>query len=187
MTDKVYARVDGGAVAEIVTLDAAIDIVTAFAAALVFVDITVVVPQPQVGWTYNGVVFAPPVGPTLEQVQTAQIAVLTAACDAEIAAGYTSTALGTAHTYPTKTTDQLNMSASVVASLLPGIATDWTTPFWCADGTGAWAMRAHTAAQIQQAGSDGKALIQAAQVKLAALSVQVMAAADAAAVQAVAW
>ncbi len=125
--------------------------------------------------------------PSLAALQATQIAVLTAACDAEIAAGYISTALGAAYTYPTKTTDQLNMSASVVASLLPGIAGGWTTPFWCADAAGVWAMREHTAAQIQQAGSDGKALIQAAQVKLAVLSAQVMAAADAAAVQAVAW
>lgn len=130
---------------------------------------------------------ADPPPPSLDDIKAGQLAVLQAACDAEIAAGYTSSALGAAHLYPTKDADQLNMSASVVASLLPGIAAGWTTPFWCADGSGAWAMRDHTAAQIQQAGTDGKAMIQTAQVKLADLSVQVLAATDAAAVQAINW
>jgi hypothetical protein len=136
----------------------------------------------------NGrIVLVDPPPPSLEEIKAAQLAALQAACDAEIAAGYASAALGAAHTYPTKANDQLNMSASVVASLLPGLPPDWTTPFWCADAAGAWAMREHTAAQIQQAGSDGKAMIQAAQVKLATLSAQVLAAADAATVQAVVW
>lgn len=124
---------------------------------------------------------------TLAQVQAAQIATLAAQAQAAIVGGYSSAALGSAYTYPSTPTDQANMQASVVASLLPNLASGWTTPFWCADGTGAWAMRNHTAAQIQQAGSDGKAMIQAAQVQLATLTAQVQAATTNAAVQAITW
>lgn len=91
---------------------------------------------------------------------------LTAACAAAITAGYVSEALGTAHDYPNKATDQSNMAASVLASLMPGLADDWTTPFWCADEAGVWAMRPHSAAQIRQVGADGKAHVLACQARL---------------------
>lgn len=132
------------------------------------------------------VAWVPP-PPTLAAVQAAQIALLRAACDAAITGGYTSSALGAPHTYPSTVLDQQNMIASVTASLLPGLAAGWTTPFWCEDSTGAWAMAPHTAAQIQQAGSDGKAAVVAAQQHLATLSAEVAAAATTAAVQAIAW
>ena len=45
----------------------------------------------------------------------------------------------------------------------------------------------HTAAQIQQVGSDAKSAIVAALEKNASLAAQVMAAADVAAVQAIVW
>ena len=103
----------------------------------------------------------------------AKLAELEAACVAQILAGYTSAALGAPHTYPAKDADQRNMTASVTASLLPGLAADWTAPFWCADADGTWAMQPHTAAQIQQAGADGYAAILAARVKLAGLNARV--------------
>jgi hypothetical protein len=123
----------------------------------------------------------------LATIQARAIAGLRAACNAAIEGGYTSAALGGLHTYPALPTDQANMIASVTASLLPGLAAAWTTPFWCVDITGAWAMRAHTAAQIQQAGSDGKAAIVAAQQRLAALAVRVTAATSAAEASAITW
>lgn len=126
--------------------------------------------------------------PTLAQAQAAQIAALTAACAAAITGGYSSSALGAPHTYPSGTTDQINMMGSVTASTLPAASVaGWTTPFWCEDATGAWSYQNHTAAQIQQAGSDGKAWVVACQLKLAGLNAQVAAATTAAAVEAVTW
>lgn len=124
---------------------------------------------------------------TLSSAQAAKLAEVTAACGAAILAGYTSAALGILHTYPAKDTDQANMTASVVASLLPGLPADWTTPFWCADASLTWAFVPHTAAQIQQAGQDGKTAILAAQARLADLKAQIAAATTADQVNALSW
>ena len=123
----------------------------------------------------------------LSQQQAAQIATLRAACGAAITGGYQSSALGAAHTYPSGMTDQINMLGSVSASVLPNLSSTWTTEFWCADTTGSWAYQAHTATQIQQAGTDGKAWATACQTKLATLSAEVMAATTYAGVVAVVW
>ncbi|MCA2408408.1 hypothetical protein [Rhizobium leguminosarum] len=123
----------------------------------------------------------------LAALKASRIAVLTAACAAAIVGGYSSSALGSEHRYPSKQTDQINMMGSVTDSLLPGQAPDWRTPFWCADESGAWAFRHHTATQIQAAGADGKEHILQCQTKLMQLSVQVMAAASAEAVAAIGW
>lgn len=127
----------------------------------------------------------PPI--TLAEAQAAQVANLSAACQAQIYAGFQSSALGAVHTYPAKDKDQTNLSGSVVASLLPGLSSTWSTPFWCEDASGNWSFAPHTAAQIQQVGADGKAAILAALEKNATLSAQVMAAASVAEVQAVVW
>lgn len=42
---------------------------------------------------------------TLAEAQAAKTAQLTAACAAQIVAGFTSSALGSTHTYPSKETD----------------------------------------------------------------------------------
>ena len=128
-----------------------------------------------------------PPTPTFAEVQAAQITTLSAACATEIVGGYQSSALGSVHTYPAKPTDQINMLGSVTASLLPGLSTGWTTPFWCADDKGAWSFQMHTAAQIQQAGADGKTAVATSQTKLATLSAEVMAATTADAVNAIVW
>ena len=139
-----------------------------------------------IGDSYDGKAFtAQP--QTLASAQSAQISALTASCAAAITSGYTSSALGSAHTYPSGATDQINMIGSVTASLLPGLASGWTTPFWCADSTGAWSFAPHTAAQIQQAGDDGKAWVVTCQTKLQTLSASVSAAKTLAAVQAIVW
>ena len=125
---------------------------------------------------------------TLAAAQQAQIATLSAACAAQIVGGFTSSALGAPHTYPSKIpTDQINLMGSVTDSLLPGLPTGWTTPFWCADASGNWSFAPHTAAQIQQAGQDGKANVANSQGKLAILTAQVMVATTVAAVSAISW
>jgi hypothetical protein len=99
------------------------------------------------------------IGPSLEEAKAAQIAAVRHACEAAIFAGFECDALGTPHTYPAKDRDQQNLAASVLASIMPGLPANWTTPFWCADANGNWAFVNHTAAQIQAVGTAGKAAI----------------------------
>ncbi len=234
MANKIYARIAAGVVAEIVTLDAGINIASAFHASLAFVEITSLSPQPAVGWTYNGSAFAAPV-PTLAVAQDLANAALIAACANAIAAGCLSSALGSPHTYPTGQTDQANLTASAVdaqrvpaswqastaytvgqdvmagavrlictapgtsgATVPSGPGADasvtwaaWTTPVMCASGdptvAANWSLAPHSAAQVEQAGADVKAMIVAARTKLAQLKAQLAAAMTAAAAQAVVW
>lgn len=130
---------------------------------------------------------APTAAQQLAEAQAAQVDFVDAACQGAIYAGFTSSALGTPYTYPAKATDQQNLSASVLASLLPGATSSWTTDFWCADPAGNWALRAHTAAQIQQVGVDGKSAISTAIAKKVQLESQIAAATTIAAVQAIVW
>lgn len=97
-------------------------------------------------------------------------------CADAILAGFVSLALGAAYTYPAKPNDQLNLIGSVAASFYPNVGADWLTPFWCADGAGVWAFRAHTAAQIQQVGVDGKNAILNCMTINERLAAQIMAA-----------
>jgi len=101
----------------------------------------------------------------LDEVKRRRVASLRATCAATITGGFASSG----RTYPSRPADQANMTASISASLFPNLPADWTTPFWCADGAGVWEFRSHTAARIQQVGTDGKAMIVGAQTKLAEL------------------
>ncbi len=118
---------------------------------------------------------APTAAQQLAAAQSAQSIALSAACQTAIYAGFISSALGAVHTYPAKDIDQQNLSASVLNSLYPNLPTGWPTPFWCADSNGNWAYLPHTAAQIQQAGSDGKSAILANLTKNATLQAQIAA------------
>lgn len=114
---------------------------------------------------------------TLDEARADKATEMRAACDGAILAGFTSSALGAVYRYPAKMTDQTNLAGSILASILPGNVTDWTTPFWCADATGEWAFRPHTAAQIQQVGRDGKTAILAAMTRNEVLRAQIATAA----------
>lgn len=138
------------------------------------------------GWTFADGKFSAPAA-SLEDAKAARIIFLTSACAAAIVGGYSSGALGSDHVYPSGVTDQINMMGSVTASLLPELAPDWVTPFWCEDSDGLWAYRPHTASEIQQAGSDGKAHVVNCQSTLAQLSASIMAASTPAAVAAIEW
>jgi hypothetical protein len=124
---------------------------------------------------------------TLAAAQASQAQTLNSACANAITAGFTSSALGSAYTYPSGVTDQQNLTASILASLLPGLAEGWTTPFWCANSSGVWAWTNHTAAQIQQVGTDAKTAILALQSQNATLQAQVAAATTVDAVAAITW
>lgn len=130
---------------------------------------------------------APTAAQLLAQAQAAQIGIITQACAAAITSGFSSSALGSAHTYPSGLTDQANLAANVVSSLLPGLPSTWTTPQICCDANGVWAYVAHTAAQIHQVGSDGKAAILGYLTKKASLQAEIEAATTVSAVQAITW
>lgn len=109
----------------------------------------------------------------IEKAKLSKIAELKSMCTNTITAGFYSEALGVKHLYPAKILDQSNLVASVLDSLLPGNAAEWSTPFWCMDEDGVWYFRTHTALQIQQAGKDGKASILASISKNEILATQV--------------
>jgi hypothetical protein len=56
--------------------------------------------------------------PPLAAAQAAQITAISAACQAAIYAGFSSSALGAAHTYPAEAKDQTNLASSVLSALL---------------------------------------------------------------------
>ena len=123
----------------------------------------------------------------LSTVQNSQIVTVNAACSAAITGGFHSSALGSVHLYPSQLTDQANLAANVLSSIYPGLPSNWTTPQICQDSGGVWGYINHTAAQIQQAGLDGKSAVLAALVKRKALVDQISAATTITAVQAVVW
>lgn len=143
--------------------------------------------NPQAWAISNGAIVSAPATQLLAQAQAAQIAIITQACAGAITGGFSSSALGSAHTYPSQPNDQSNLIGAATASQSPTLPAGWTCNFWCADSTGAWALRAHTAAQIQQVLADGVAAREALSTKLAALVAQVEAATTVAAVQSIVW
>lgn len=127
---------------------------------------------------------APTVAQQIAAAKAAQIALLNGACQRQIIAGFSSSALGTARTYPSADADQRNLLSAVTAS--QGQAAAWATPIWCANA-GTWSFASHTAAQVQQVNADWLAFRVAAQQKYANLIAQVNAATTVAAVQAITW
>lgn len=121
---------------------------------------------------------AAPAVESLADAQRGQCALLAVKCQEAIYAGFVSSALGAPYTYPAKDRDQSNLAASVLASMIPSLPANWTTPFWCMDVNGVWAYLPHTAAQIQQVGIDGKAAITCRLTRNDALKRQVMAVQD---------
>lgn len=125
-----------------------------------------------------GFVPMPEPEPTLEERKAQLVAAAYARCQAIITGGFVSDALSVPCAYPSQFTDQINLMGSVTASLLPDLPEDWSTSFWCADVDGVWMMRDHSAAQIQQAGRDGKEHVLACQMHLDALVGAIGAAVD---------
>lgn len=115
----------------------------------------------------------------LERARATKTAEINAACAAAIVGGFTSAALGAPHTYDSALEDQLNLIGAVSLGI--------DLPYRCADAAGIKAFRLHTAAQLKQVAADGAVVKLSALEKAATLKAQVQAAADAAAVEAVAW
>jgi len=116
----------------------------------------------------------------LADAKADQIAAITQSCAATIVSGFLSSALGTAHTYPSQPIDQSNLIGAVASGLA-------NVTFWCADSTGVWNITSHTAAQIKQVLADGGTQRMAYSTKLAGLAAQVQSATTVAAVQAIVW
>lgn len=109
------------------------------------------------------------------------------ACEVDILAGFLSSALGSAHHYPSDLEDQANLTASVMRSTLSDSDPDELYPFKCMDAVGIWDFRAHTAAQIQQVGKDGYAAILAYRQQHALLQAAIQAATTESDLEAIAW
>lgn len=109
------------------------------------------------------------------------------ACQSTIVSGFISYALGDEYHYPSKTTDQQNLAASVLASYDPENEPTWSTPFWCADGSGKWEFRPHTASQIREVGRDAKAAILGFQFNNEQLQAQISMASTAEEIEAITW
>lgn len=109
------------------------------------------------------------------------------ACQIAIVSGFVSYALGDEYHYPSKTSDQQNLAASVLASYDPENEPTWSTPFWCADGSGQWEFRPHTASQIREVGRDAKASILGFQFNNEQLQAQISAASTAEEIEAITW
>lgn len=120
-----------------------------------------------------------PPPPSLDSLRATKTAEINTACATAIVGGFTSAALGAPHTYDSALEDQLNLIGAV------SLGAD--LPYRCTDAVGMKAFRLHTAAQLKQVAADGAVIKLAALEKAATLKAQVQAAADAAAVEAVAW
>lgn len=122
----------------------------------------------------------------LQRAKQNKLQELSSACRSQILAGFVCDALGSEHLYPTNETDQQNLTASVLDSLV-STDSEWTTPFWCADSSDVWEFRLHTKAQIQQVGQDAKQTILGLMDKNAMLAGQVAQAETPEALEAIAW
>ena len=108
-------------------------------------------------------------------------------CASAIVSGFVSYALGAPYHYPSKTTDQQNLAASVLASYDPENPANWLTPFWCADVLNQWAYRPHTGAQIREVGRDAKSAVIGFQFHNEQLQAQIRAATTPEEIEAITW
>lgn len=135
-----------------------------------------------------GVIVDAPAVPLGDLIAT-KVAELRAACKESIVSGFQSSALGTLHTYPSKNEDQTNLIGAVTASQNPNLSAGWSVDFWCGDSfiPSAWAMRPHTAPQIQKVLEDAVIARSALSAKLDSLCQQAQNAQNATALSAISW
>lgn len=134
-----YVRVDNGVVAELFETDG--DITEMFNPAIVWVDVTTVAPQPQVGWGYDGHAFTAPASApvvTLAELRAALCVSVDAAADAAyVAIGGPSP--GRLAEYRQANDDAVAFKAAAYAGDVPATigcwmqATGWTAQQACDD------------------------------------------------------
>lgn len=188
MENTEYARIENGKVVERLTLPNAIVLEDTFSSEFLK-SLKPCTAAVQAGWNVVGNRFEAPieVSPTLDTRKAGKVETLRIACEAAITGGFDSNALGNRHTYPSDIKAQINLMGSVTDSIMPDLPAHWTTPFWVRDVEGEWAWKMHNAAQIQQAGRDGKAHVVSCQTMLAELTAAVLAAATGEAVASIRW
>jgi hypothetical protein len=134
-------------------------------------------------WTWDGAEWQP----VMSALIAAQVDLISLGCAAQIALGFTSSALGSPYTYPLDLTSQSNMQAAVIRMSMTAPPPPDTINYMCADADGVWLRRPHDATQIIQAALDGMAYIEAVLAKKDALVAQAGAASTVEDVQAVTW
>lgn len=126
----------------------------------------------------NNALVPPTSAQLLASARTMKIAVLASACTSAITSGFSSSALGSAHNYPSMITDQTNQG-TVASNPTGGL-------LWCETGS-SWAFIQHTQAQAQTVVGNFATYLNSCQSRLVSLTGQVNAAATVAAVQAIGW
>ncbi len=117
---------------------------------------------------------------SVAEAQSAQSLIIEAAAANAIVNGISSSALGVAHAYPSGLVDQMNLTALVLRSTLPGFSSAMAKTL-----DAGWL--SHTAAQIQQVGVDVEAFISAQLQHSATRQAAIMAATTIPAIQAINW
>lgn len=113
----------------------------------------------------------------LAEAKATKVVLLQASCDAVIIGGFSSSALGSAHDYPSLISpDQANMNRVAMAG----------GDLWCAV-SGTWSMQTHTAAQGLTVLTDFGTYCDTQRSHLASLTTSVNSAPDAATVNAITW
>ncbi|AIO45468.1 hypothetical protein DM44_4776 [Burkholderia cepacia] len=126
----------------------------------------------------KGSIVAAPEATLVAAARIAQTTALMAACASAIVSGFTSSALGAPHGYPSTMNDQANQKT--IAQCASGGL------LWCNSG-GAWSFAQHTQTQADQVIADFAKWLNGCQSQLVALSEQVSQAETVATVQAVKW
>jgi len=121
--------------------------------------------------------------PTLAELKASKTSEINSACSKAITSGFTSSALGTPHTYQSEQTDQLNLIGVVTAGQDDYFKCGVTD----ANGNVTWNYELHTIAQLQQVLADGKAHKQVLLQKAGTLKAQVTSATTIAEVEAIVW
>jgi hypothetical protein len=100
----------------------------------------------------------------LEKLKSKQIIKINQECSKSITEGFTSSALGNVYSYPSSTTDQLNINS---------VAMSGEGFLWCLDNLGNWNFIKHTKKQSSQVQKDMLVFIQSQQNKYANLIAQI--------------
>jgi len=120
---------------------------------------------------------------TLAELKASKTSEINSACSKAITSGFTSSALGTPHTYQSEQTDQLNLIGVVTA----GQDDYFKCGITDANGNVTWNYELHTIVQLQQVLADGKVHKQGLLQKANTLKAQVTGATTVKDVEAVVW